>query len=173
MLGILVLKVNHQIFMDFVEFNEIFQSHVFALPYEKQCQLAISICKKLFSDYQDFYQENKWGDPDILLDAIKLCQLYIALQTDASLLKEMLPKVDKITPDTEDFGNASYALNASIAVYETLEFLIDKDEKHILNIGTYLTDTIDFKIQEDDDLTEQQINNHPMMLEARRFLING
>ena len=173
MLGILVLGVNKQICMNFVEFNKIFQSHVFALTHEKQCQLAISVCKKLYQDYQDFYQENKWGDPDILLDSINLCQLYIAKQIDVSSLKEILPKVDKIIPDTEDFENSSYALNAGATVYETLEFLIDKDQKHILNIGTYLTDTMNSKIQEDDDLTEQQIINHPMMLEARKFLISG
>lgn len=88
-------------------------------------------------------------------------------------MKEILPKVDNITPNTEDFGNASYALNACSAVYETLEFLINKDQKHILNIGSYLTDTIDFKIQEDDELSEVQIDNHPMMIEARKFLIEG
>ena len=105
----------------------------------------------------------------------QLCnsQLYIAKQIDVSSLKEILPKIDKIIPDTEDFENSSYALNAGTTVYETLEFLIDKDQKHILNIGTYLTDTIDFKIQEDGDLTGQQIDNHPMMLEARKFLISS
>ena len=48
-----------------------------------------------------------------------------------------------------------------------LEFSIDKDEIHILNPGACLTDTIDFKIQEDDTWTEDQIDNHPMMIEAK------
>jgi uncharacterized protein len=156
--------------MSFVEFNKILQSHINTLTYEKQFELALSVSKRLFPDYKDFFYENQWGDPDVLLDAIELCQQH-KKETSENILKEMLLKVDSVTPHTEDFENASYALNACTSVYETLEFLIDNDQKHILNIGSYLTDTIDFKIQENNDLSEQQINNHPMMIEARNFLI--
>ena len=148
---------------NYKEFNEIFQSHVYSPSYEKQLELAISICENLFSDYQDFYNETQWGNPGILLDAIKLCQLYNKQDIDETSLKNIISKVEKIIPDTESFVNASYALNASAAVFETLEFIIDRDQKHILNIGTYLIDTVDLKIQEVDNLTEQQIDNQPMM----------
>jgi hypothetical protein len=113
------------------------------------------------------------GDPDVLLNAIKLCQLYIKNETKIASLENILPIVDNAMPDTEDFPNASYALNASATVYETLQFLIDKDLNHILNIGTYLTDTVDFKIQENESLTDFQINNHPIMLETRKFLLSS
>jgi hypothetical protein len=59
------------------------------------------------------------------------------------------------------------------SVYETLEFLIDKDQIHIRNIASYYIDTIDFKIQKDKELTETQINNHSLMIEARNFLIDN
>lgn len=157
--------------MNFVEYNKIFQSHINTLTYEKQFELALSVSKRLFPDYKDFFHRNKWGDPDVLIDAIEVCQQYRRKETSSDILKEMLLKVESVTPDTEDFENASYALNACASVYETLEFLMDSDKKHILSIGSYLTDTIDFKIQEDNDLSEQQINNHPMMIEARNFLI--
>ena len=157
--------------MNFKEFNILFKSHVFAMTYQKQCELAILICKKLFPDYKDFYQVNNWGDPDILIDAIKLCELYTEQKVNSKALREIHSKINSITPDTEDFGNASYALNACAAISETLEFMTDMDQNHMLNIGTYLTDTIDFKIQEDDELTEEQINSHPMMIEARHFLV--
>ncbi len=159
--------------MKYEEFNKLFQSKVYSLSNEKKFDLAISVCKRLFPDYQQFYLENNWGDPDILLDSIKLCELYNTQEINAHSVKEMLPKVDKIAPDSENFGNASYAINACGAVYETLEFIIDNDSKHILNIGTYLTDTIDFKVQEEDELTQQQIDDHPMMMEARKFLLEG
>ena len=159
--------------MNYKDFNKEFQSHINNLEYRKQYELAIAICKKLFPDYKDFYIENHWGNPDILIDAIELCELYLQNKTDITDLKEMLPKIDSIIPDTGDFGNASYALNAGGAVYETLEFIIDRDQKHILNIGTYLTDTIDFKIQEYSELSEQQIDSHPMMVDARDFLMSS
>lgn len=73
----------------------------------------------------------------------------------------------------DDFGNelGSYALNASAAVYESLEFIIDQDKTHIYNIATYYTDTIDFKIQEDRELSDLEIENHPLMIEAWNFII--
>ena len=153
------------------EFTKIFQSHVTSLSFQKRFDLAISICEKLFSDYQDFSLKNEWGDPEILLDAIKLCKLYNINEASLHSLKEMLPKVENITPDTEDFENASYALNACTAVSETLEFLINKNPSHIMNIGTYFTDTIYFKIQ--DSSSESELANHPMMVEAREFLMRG
>jgi uncharacterized protein YjaG (DUF416 family) len=158
--------------MNYKGFNKKFQSRINRLEYKKQYELAIAICKKLFPDYKDFHIENNWGDPDILIDAIKSCELYFQSKTGIISLKEMLPKIDSIVPDTEDFGNASCALNAGAAVYETLEFLIDRDHKHILNVGTYLINTIDSKLQEEDDLTEQQIDSHPLMVEARDFLLS-
>lgn len=148
-----------------------FRLRVDSRSFDENFVLAISICKKLFPDYKDFFQENQWGDPDILLDSISLCESYYKNQNGIQSLREMLPKIDKITPDSEDFGNSSYALNASASVYETIEFLTDKDNKHILNIGSYLTDSIDFKIQEEDELSEEEIDEHQLMIEARNFLL--
>ena len=128
---------------------------------------------RLPQSYQQFYLENNWGDPDLLLDSVKMCELSKIQEVSVHSVKEMLPKVDKIIPDTEDFEDGSYALNASAAVYEALEFLVDKDKQHVLNIGTYLTDTIDSKIQEEDEFTQQQIDDHPMMIEARKYLLEG
>ena len=159
--------------MKYEAFNKLFETKVDSLSSEKQFDLAISICKKLFPDYQQFYLENNWGDPDLLLDSVKMCELSKIQEVSVHSVKEMLPKVDKIIPDTEDFEDGSYALNASAAVYEALEFLVDKDKQHVLNIGTYLTDTIDSKIQEEDEFTQQQIDDHPMMIEARKYLLEG
>jgi hypothetical protein len=80
-----------------------------------------------------------------------------------------------VTPDTEDFGSelGSYALNASASVYEALEYLLDNDNKHIFAISTYYTDTIDFKIQEECELKEAEIDNHPLMVGARQFLLSA
>jgi hypothetical protein len=113
------------------------------------------------------------GNSDLLLDAINLVDKSLSQDIDIETVKMLLPKINQITPDTEDFGNASYALNASAAVYETLEFLLDNNPIHIENVGTYLTDTIDAKIQEDDDLTPEEIDRHPLMIETRKYLIEA
>ncbi len=160
-------------FMDYTEFTATIDQRISKLSYKKQLELSITICKKLFFDYQIFSEIEQWGNSDLLLDTIKLCEQSIDYPIDIFEIKSLLQKIDLIIPNTNDFGNniGSYALNASASVYETLEFLINKDVVHIHNIASYYTDTIDFKIQEQKELTEIEINNHPLMIEAKNFLI--
>lgn len=159
--------------MKYKEFTDLFNSRVYNLRPARQLQLAINICKRLFPDYRNFVQENNWGNPDILLDAIKACEQADNITSPDKELKEWQSKVDKITPHMDDFGDemGSYALNACIAVYHTLQFLIDKDPSNIVHVGTALTDTIDSKVQEDDDLTDEEIDNHLLMKETQKYLL--
>lgn len=81
-------------------------------------------------------------------------------------------EVDINTPDTEDFGDydGSYALNAVASIYELLNFLLDEDKSHLLNISTYMLDDIDFKIAEaGTDLTYEQLDTHPETVKERLF----
>lgn len=156
------------------EFNQTFKSQTAKLTYEKQLLFAINTSKKLFVDYQAFSVENQWGDPDVLLYAISVAEAALLEKGyNTSEVNNLLSKINDITPDTEDFGNTSYALNAGAAVYETLEFLVNRNLQHLYNIGFYLTDTVYFRIQEDADLTAEEIDEHPMMVEARRYLLDG
>jgi len=131
------------------------------------------ICKKLYLDYKNFVEVNQWGDADLLMGTINICDSSIAQLPDIAKIKEFISKIDLITPHMDDFGTAlgSYALNASASVYETLEFITDQDNTHIFNIGNYYTDTVDFKIQEEGDLTELEIENHPLMIAAWNFIL--
>lgn len=133
------------------------------------------ICKKLYFEYQKFVEIYQWGDVDLLMDAINLCNRSIENEVAVTQIKELIHKVDLVTPHMNDFEGseiASYALNASASVYETLQFITDKDKIHIFNIANYYTDTIDFKIQEDTDLTELEIETHPLMIEAWKFVLD-
>jgi hypothetical protein len=74
----------------------------------------------------------------------------------------------------DDFGDdylGSYALNAAVAAYNAVQFVKDKDPEHIYDIGQCLTDTVDFKIQEIDETAEEEIDSHPLMIEARKYLL--
>jgi len=155
------------------DFVSLFKRQVYTLSFEEGLDLALMVCKRLYFDYETFVSSEHWGDNDLLMDAILLCEQSKANKIENSGLEKMLSKVDTITPDTEDFGyyNGSYALNAANSVSETLAFIIDKDLEHIFNIGTYLTDTVYFRIQEKQSLPEEKIDEHPMMTEARNFLI--
>ena len=143
-------------------------------PYKKQLEFAVMICKKLYCEYQQFVKVYQWGDADLLMDAINVCQQSIENSADIYSIKELILKIDIIIPHMDDYGSesGSYALNASASVYETLEFIVDKDKIHIYNIAAYYTDTVDFKIQEDKELSAFEINSNPHMIEARNFIIN-
>lgn len=160
--------------MNYQEYISLLKIQTSSRPFQRQLEFAVMICKKLYFDYKDFVEVEQWGDADLLMDAINICSRVIAQSPDIAQIKELIPKIDLITPHMDDFGNnmGSYALNASAAVYETLEFIIDQDNTHIFNIGNYYTDTIDFKIQEEKDLSQQEIENHPLMIEAWNFIVN-
>jgi uncharacterized protein len=156
----------------FTEFDSRFKKHVAGLPYERQLDLGLDICKKLFFDYQHFCDENDWGKPDVLLDAINLIELSKTQPPTKTLLTASLKKVEEVTPDTEDFGEANYALNACVAVCYTLQFLLESNQpEYIYHVGKSYYDSIDARVQGDDDLSNDQIDAHLTMIEARRYLL--
>ena len=136
--------------MNYKEFTNDFKKQVFALSYEKQLDFALSICKRLFFDYQNFYNQEKWGNPELLMDAIKFCEQAKKDSPTKTEIETMLSQVEAITPDTENFGDeiGSYALNACVAVLHTLQFLLIKNSLDIYYIVNALYDTIDIRVQQ-------------------------
>jgi uncharacterized protein YjaG (DUF416 family) len=159
--------------MSYKEFTDGFKKQVFALSYEKQLDFALSICKKLLFDYQNFHIREKWGDPEQLMDAIKFCQQVKNVSPTTTEIESMISHVEAITPDTEDFGDeiGSYALNACAAVLHTLHFLLTKDPLDIFYVGNALYETIDVRVQEHQNLSEEEIDQHRLMQETKHFLM--
>ena len=159
--------------MNYKEFTESFKRQVVALSDEKKLDFALSICKRLFVDYQNFYNQEKWGNPVLLIDAIKFCEQAKNYSHSKTEIETVLSSVEAITPDTEDFGDeiGSYALNACVAVLHTLEFLLTKNPLDIFYIGNALYDTIDVRVQEEQNLSAGEIDEHPMMQEIKYYLM--
>lgn len=66
------------------------------------------------------------------------------------------------------FGDfdGSYALNASAAVYELLNYLMDQKPEHLINISSSMTDTIDFKPSKSDpSLSNEELASHSELIE--------
>jgi uncharacterized protein YjaG (DUF416 family) len=161
--------------MNYQDFIQTTKNQISLLPQERLLKLALKICKELFFEYQVFSEKYKCGSSDYLLDGINLCDKALKGETDLPNVKEAMARIDSVTPDMDDYNSdelASYALNAAASVYETLEFLIDNDKRHIINIMSYYTDTVDFKVQENNNLTPDEIDNHPLMIMARQFLLS-
>ena len=160
--------------MNYLEYTKLIEKQISLLTQKRQLQLALKICKELFFEYHTFSKRYHFGDPDLLLDGITLCEKSLTGSVVSSEIKELIPRIDSMIPDMDDYDSselASYALNASASVCETLEFILDNDYVHIENVATYYTDTIDFKVQEGKALTSEEIDRHPLMIQAREFLL--
>ena len=146
------------------EFTPLLTRQLNGLTNEQAVGFALNICRRLLPEYIDFSHRNNWGDPEVIEEAIRFCTQNKTFQNvEIEKVKKLHKEVELVIPDMDDFGDfdSSYALNASCAVLELLEFLLDSDKVHILNISTYMTDTVDFKISEaEPNLRNDQLDHH-------------
>lgn len=159
--------------MTYYEIISEFKLHVQNLSYGNRVRLIITISKDLFFDYKRFFETYQWGNPDLLLDAIAISEQSLVAQADIPKAKKLATELYAIIPDTADFGESlgSCALNASLVVYETLQFILDGQLGHVIDAGTIYLDTINFRIQEESYAPGTITNDHPSMAKARDFLI--
>lgn len=163
----------YRILMTYKHFVQQLQEQTSAMPYEKGLEMAILLCRKLLPDYQAFSATHGFGDPGILEEALQCCE---SAQTGSANKKETLPLYERlfaVTPDMDDFGDydGSYALNAAVAILHALDYIKEKDSKDIFAIGTLYSDTVDFKVQEMGIEDRGDIENHPLMQEAWRLVL--
>ncbi|MBD1366212.1 DUF416 family protein [Mucilaginibacter sp. ZT4R22] len=155
------------------DFNKKLTKQLSSLPAYRTVEFGLYVCRKLYPDYVFFSVRNQWGDANLLQEAIDYCDANKHLKDIKNFnTQRLIGAVDIITPDTEDFGDwdGSYALNACTAVLDLLGYLIDGDVSHAINISSYVTDTIDFQLQEaDSTLTHLQLINHPLIKEEQEY----
>lgn len=161
--------------MNYTAFITILQNQIDSLDYRRQLELAVLICKEQFPNYKKFFDSQKWGNPYLLQDCINSCEFTATETIDKHSLKEFVAEIKAIIPDLDDFESktASYALNAAASVYEMLEFIQDEDKIHIYNIVAYYIDTIDSQILEEEDLTDEELDIHPVVIDVRDFLLES
>jgi hypothetical protein len=155
------------------EFNERLKSQASVLSYEKGIHLTRTISQLLFPDYLSFCEKHQRGDPARLLQGMGLIASAIPGAISIQLLDGLMKEIANGMPDTENFGNwdGSYALNAAVCIYYSLEYLKKRDPKELFSIGTCYTDTVDFKLREQWIEGDVEIDKHPLMQEARQLLL--
>jgi uncharacterized protein YjaG (DUF416 family) len=141
--------------------------------FNKQLAFAYLTCERLYPNYVYFSNNFDFGTPQILREAIEFLRVNIFEQSpDKNKIKFLKRRVDKNTPDTEDFTTifVSSALDACTALSDSLDFLVDKDFTRIENVSTYATDTVSMYVQDLDNLDynadknfQQKIESHPLM----------
>jgi uncharacterized protein YjaG (DUF416 family) len=147
--------------------------HLEKLDFTKQLSFAYLTCERLLPNYIYFSLHFKFGNPQILKDAIIFIhQSLINNSYQKETIITHLNAIDKNTPYPEKFDTilASSALDSCSVVSESLNFLMDKKIDRIKDISTLAIDTIDMYIQERDNLDfntdkqfEEKIQQDPLM----------
>lgn len=150
--------------MNWTEYREQLIKNVDGLSSRQKLKFAIEVCEKLFPDYQTFQDEYKWGNANLIADGLAACKRNAnGLDPDEKSVRLLIAEIEKITPNTEDFGevSGSLALNSAAAICETLSFILDNKTERISDIGGLSYDSAYFKACEDyPKLSESEIENH-------------
>lgn len=155
--------------MNYPTFIAIFKEQVARLSVDRSLEFAQRISHDLMAEYRNFFQIHRWGDPTVLEASLALAERSRWDWVDPTELDEMLAKLEAVTPHMDNFGDffGSYALNACVAIYYLLQFLVDHKPEYIYNVGIAYTDTVDFKLAEqDEDITDEELAQHPQMVHA-------
>jgi uncharacterized protein YjaG (DUF416 family) len=159
--------------MNWKEYREQLIKNVDGLSSRQKLRFAIEVCEKLFPDYQDFQNEYKWGDVNLIADGLAVCkQNANGPDTEEKSVRKLIAGIEKITPDTECYGevSGSLALNSAAAICEALSFILDNKAERILDIGELSYDSAYFKACENyPNLSESEIENHPDLQNELRW----
>ncbi|TRX60097.1 DUF416 family protein [Fulvivirga sp. M361] len=140
----------------------------------KKTIFAYWCCKRLLPNYVKFNELENWGDINVLLDALNYLEAYLINdEYDEGKIRELLRIIDDVIPNTNDFDTiyASFALDACSSIYETLLFLKDKKNEHIISVGSLMRDTVDIFIQEKEKL-DYNDPNFEVKIKQDPFMIN-
>lgn len=159
-------------------YREEIKKNLAPLSNAKRLLFAILICERLYPNYVHFYNTFNWGDPRILEEAISVVfqSLINKDSIDRIEILNLIEEIELINPDADDFSDIylSFALDACASVYSSLNFILDPELEHIVDVAICARDTVDMFIQERDDIsvftteTENEISKDLLMLAEKR-----
>ncbi len=116
---------------------------------------AALCCERLFPNYVAFAKKEGWGQVAVLRRCLDSLWEWICGQPKTRKeYEKVLRDCDEQIPDTEDFGSilASAALDASAAVYATLEACDTADDEKVADVAEAAVETICMFLQHRDNL---------------------
>ncbi|GAB3513266.1 YjaG family protein [Emticicia fontis] len=137
------------------DFLKSIEKKIVKLSFKQQVLFAVLTCEKLLPNYRQFSDTEKWGNIEVLEDAIVMIYQYLQdIEVNDEELDAAYEKISEITPDVERFKGdlASYALDTCSAVSDAVEFLLSEDQSYLINIVSIAQETIDMFVQESEEL---------------------
>ena len=152
------------------------KQNLITLSFSKKVNFALKISKDLVPDYIEFENSQKWGDSAILKRGIEILDDFIKTnEYDLGNVGNTITELKEVMPHTDDFGeiDGSLALNASSAIYESLTYLVFKQDNALLNIASYAYHSIETKLWElNPKLSESEIANHETLISEMIKVLN-
>lgn len=155
-------------------FTEDLKIRISLLSKNARVLFAALTCEMLYPNYVVFEKRTGWGESEILMEAIAIIYQQVIKDGLYSVeeIEDMINRIDSITPDTEDFTDlsTSFALDACTSIYSTLNYLLENNLNHILDVVTYAIDTVDMFVQIKEDFNspdpgiETKIANDQFMI---------
>lgn len=121
------------------------------VTFQRLVAFAAAVCERLLPNYLAFHRESGWGDPAILRAALDEAWDWAAgTESDLLRLEALIEACEHQAPDAEAFAGrfVSPAIDATVALCETLAFCADGDEEHVATVGSLAGDTIDVFVED-------------------------
>ena len=137
------------------DFLKSIEKKIVKLNFKQQVLFAVLTCEKLLPNYRQFSDTERWGNIEVLEDAIVIIYQYLQdIEVNDAELDGIYEKITEVTPNAENFEGdlASYALDTCSAVSDAVEFVLSEDQSYLINIVSIAMETIDMFIQESEDL---------------------
>ena len=138
----------------------------------QQLAFGAACCERMLPNYETFMREVSWGDVGPLRRAIDaVWDACRGTRPSEVQLRNMLAQCEQCAPDSEDYTSlyTSPAQDAVFALCSLLDFLLDGDVGHVVNVPRCSIDSVDLVVQEQehmdprDPLREQKILEHTLM----------
>ncbi len=150
--------------------NELSPSH--------QLAFAASIGERMLPIYDVFFQQEKWGNPKVLREALdEAWHILQGYEADTQKINRLQKKMDDVAPVGDNCTSSRFIFEAQMAcsvVDLMLEIYLYIDLQKVMKIAEYATDTIDGFItcetetdnpdwsEEPLEQQRQYIANHPL-----------
>lgn len=126
--------------------TDILEKELEALPPFHQLAFAAACCERLLPNYYIFAREESRTDQKLLRKALdEVWQILLKKELDINTIRQLILKCDEIFSDEEDTYDGTYgneALKAYAAIYYTLEFCLEQNNRQLLLIVSQIKNTL-------------------------------
>lgn len=141
------------------------------LPPVHRLAFAAACCERLLPNFGLVRQEDGWGDPSILRNALNEVWSFIqGKPLSSEQIRQLLKVCNEVVPYADDVSVSQYdveAQEAASAICFTLEACLDPTPKNIIKVATSVMNTIDGYLSAVKDIEDPNWDNGKSLKEQK------